>query len=194
MIKINNCAIFGGTFDPFHLGHLHLVDWLIDSARFDEVVIVPAGSPWQRETLASPTDRLAMVKLALSDRKVTVSDCEIKRSGPTYAIDTVKELANSFSAESISWVIGSDAFASIESWHEIEALAKKVSFLVVTRPGGAVIQAPTYIRWEIVEIAALAISATEIRAQLAAGDDCSEQLPSAVATYIRDNGLYGASR
>jgi len=194
LIKIKNCAIFGGTFDPFHLGHLHLVDWLIDSKQFDEIVVVPAGSPWQRETHAAPSDRLAMVKVALRDRKLRVSDCEIKRGGPSYAIDTAKELAESLSAESFTWIIGSDAFADIESWHEIEALAQQVEFLVITRPGSAVIEAPSYIKWEKVEIAALAISATQIRARLAAGDDCTKLVPEAVATYIRDNGLYGAAR
>lgn len=194
MIKIKNCAIYGGTFDPFHLGHLHLIDWLIDSARFDEIIVVPAGAPWQRETLASAGHRLEMVKLALRNRKVRVSDCEIQRGGPSYAIDTVRELARSVPSESYTWIIGSDAFAEIANWHEIEDLAKSVEFLVVTRPGSAAVEAPSYIRSQSVEIDALAISATDIRARLAAGDDCVAQLPALVATYIRDNGLYGASQ
>lgn len=194
MIKIKSCAIFGGSFDPFHRGHLHLVDWLVESNIFDEIIVVPSGAPWQRETLATARDRLEMTKLALFGRKVSVSDCEINRSGPSYAIDTVRELSRSVLAESYTWVIGSDAFAHIESWHEIKALAAAVEFLVVSRPASTVGDAPSFIRWKSVEIDALAISATDIRSRLAAGEDCSALLPATVATYIRDNGLYGASR
>lgn len=193
MIKIKNCAFFGGTFDPIHNGHTHLIDWLITSKRFDQLVIVPAGQPWQRETVASATQRLEMVRLALHNRSLMISDCEIRRGGESFTIDTVRELVPEISAERYTWVIGSDAFASITTWRDINELARLVDFLVIARPGHKLAAIPDGINFESVEVAALDISATQIRRAIAAGGSWQKFVAPEVASYIERKGIYAAA-
>lgn len=193
MIKIKSCAIFGGSFDPIHNGHLHLIDSLSKSHKFDRLVVVPAGDPYQKKCLASPEDRLKMVELALAGKSVEVSDCEIRRPGPSYAIDTVKEIESLFHAERYLWIIGSDAFAGIRSWNRFEELIEKVEFLVVIRPGSGEIEAIPGVRFERFEIGALDVSSTEIRSRVGNREDVAHLLPTSVAAYIEEKGLYGAA-
>lgn len=156
---------------------------------------MPAGNPWQRPTIASPEDRFAMVQLALSDDRIVVSNCEINRVGPSYAIDTVIELMETFEADRFTWILGSDALAGIESWHRIRELAELVDFLAIVRPGYHLDQSriPDFIRWQVRELGALDISATEIRHALHEHRDVSSMLTEPVSRYIRENGLYGAA-
>lgn len=196
MIKIKKLAIFGGTFDPIHRGHIHLAEKIIQSGKFDQLVVVPAGRPWQRPAIASAPDRLAMAQLAFQGDEVLVSDCEIKRQSPTYAIDTVRELKQGENADSqFSWVIGSDALSGLESWNRISELAELIDFLVIVRPGYAItgLHIPTFIRWSSIEIGALDISATEIRRALHEHRDVSAMITPSVLSYIEERGLYGAA-
>jgi nicotinate-nucleotide adenylyltransferase len=193
LIKIKSCAIFGGSFDPIHNGHLHLIDSLSKSHKFDRFVVVPAGDPYQKKCLASPADRLKMVELALAGKSVEVSDCEIRRAGPSYAIDTVKEIESLFHAERYLWIIGSDAFAGIRSWNRFEELIEMVEFLVVIRPGSGEIEAIPGVRFEGFEIGALDVSSTEIRSRVENREDVAHLLPLSVAAYIEEKGLYGAA-
>ncbi|MBM3742800.1 MAG: nicotinate (nicotinamide) nucleotide adenylyltransferase [Actinobacteria bacterium] len=191
MIKTKNCAIFGGTFDPIHLGHLHVIDNLLNSKKFDSIVVVPAGNPAIREAIASPQERLEMVKIALKDRDIEISDCEVNRPGTSFAIDTAIEIQNQHPGANLHWVIGSDAFAQISSWHKIEELANLVEFLVVERPGPSFIG--SQIKANSIKIDALPISATEIRSLIDKRATVSEKLPANVYAYIKAKGLYGAS-
>ena len=193
MIKIKNCAIFGGTFDPIHNGHLHLIKSILDLERFERLVIVPAGDPWQKETEASSKQRLEMLELAIAGVGVEISNCELNRVGPSYAIDTVKELRDEFPAEQYTWVLGSDAFAKIETWHKIEELVELVDFLVVVRPGSSNPTPSLKMRFEIIELGALDISATAIRKKIATRQSVAELVPDQVWQYIKANGLYGAA-
>lgn len=193
MIKIKNCAIFGGTFDPIHNGHLHLIKSILDLERFERLVIVPAGDPWQKETEASSKQRLEMLELAIAGVGVEISNCELNRVGPSYAIDTVKELRDEFPAERYTWVLGSDAFAKIETWHKIEELVELVDFLVVVRPGSSSPTPSLKMRFEIIELGALDISATAIRKKVATRQSVAELVPDQVWQYIKANGLYGAA-
>lgn len=193
MIKIKNCAIFGGTFDPIHNGHLHLIKSILDLERFERLVIVPAGDPWQKETEASSKQRLEMLELAIAGVGVEISNCELNRVGPSYAIDTVKELRDESPAEQYTWVLGSDAFAKIETWHKIEELVELVDFLVVVRPGSSSPTPSLKMRFEIIELGALDISATAIRKKIATRQSVAELVPDQVWQYIKANGLYGAA-
>ncbi len=193
LIKIKNCALFGGTFDPFHNGHLHLIKSLVSTNRFERFVVVPAGDPYQKASPVSAKDRFAMTALALHGEAVTVSDCEIRRTGPSYAIDTVEEIARIFPAERYTWILGSDAFAGIQEWHRFEELAKMVDFLVVTRPGAEKVKDIPGVRFEIVEIGAPDISSTDLRSRIGKGEEVSSLIPDAVIDYIKGNGLYGAA-
>ena len=193
MIKIKNCAIFGGTFDPIHNGHLHLIKSILDLEKFERLVIVPAGDPWQKEAEASSKQRLEMLELAIAGVGVEISNCELNRVGPSYAIDTVKELRDEFPAERYTWVLGSDAFAKIETWHKVEELVELVDFLVVVRPRSSSPTPSLKMRFEIIELGALDISATAIRKKVATRQSVEELVPAQVWQYIKANGLYGAA-
>lgn len=149
--------------------------------------------PWQRTTVASAADRLEMVRIALRGHNVRVSDCEIRRTGESFAIDTVRELANEIPAERYTWIIGSDAFVGISSWREIESLAKQVEFLVIARPGHSLAAAPSGIRFESIEVAALDISATRVRSEIAHGGPWQDLVPPEVAAYIEQKRIYAAA-
>ena len=135
-------GIYGGTFDPIHNGHLHVITQLITRSLVDQLILIPAGSPWLRESapLAPGLNRLAMCELALSDlpdsigAQVEVSDSEINRSGPTYTIDTVLEIKKSHPDDALVLIVGTDAYAQFDKWHRHEELAKLLEIIVVDRP------------------------------------------------------------
>jgi nicotinate-nucleotide adenylyltransferase len=191
LIKIKNCAIFGGTFDPIHLGHLLVIDKLIASEKFDTITVVPSGNPVLRKAVAPAQDRLEMVKLAIQGRKIEVSDCEIKREGASFAIDTAKEIQELHPDSNLYWVIGSDAFVNISQWHQIGDLAQLVEFLVIERPGSP--RATSEFRSSFWQINALPISATDIRNRIRDGNSVKSLLPDAVFEYAMSKDLYGAA-
>ncbi len=177
-------GIYGGTFDPIHNGHLRVVVELISRKVVDQIILIPAGQPLLREDgpKADGQTRLEMCKLAINDlpsgvkEKVTVSDIEIKRNGPSYAIDTVEELEKS--GDDLFWIIGSDAYAKIDKWHRAEDLQEKVSFIVIDRPGD---------NGDGLDIGALDISATEIR-----NDSQVNGTSPSVRKFITERKLYAS--
>ena len=155
---------------------------LITRKILDEIILVPAGDPQLRDSapkVDGPT-RLEMCKLAVSDLpagikdKVSVSDIEVTRSGPSFAIDTVEAFQKN--DQELCWIIGSDAYAKIDKWHRADELKEKVSFIVIDRPGDD---------GTSLDIGALDISATEIRK----GQEFSNTSPS-VRSYITERKLY----
>ncbi len=179
-------AIYGGTFDPIHKGHLHVIEQVISRGIADRILIIPAGQPLLRDShpIASGADRRAMCVQALADlpseiaKKVEVNPIEILRSGPSYAIDTVDAVAQTYPDDEILLIVGTDAFAKIAQWHRSDELQDKVDFIVIDRPefpGDATI-----------DIGALNISATQIRA----GE--LDALSPHVATYIKEHDLYAS--
>lgn len=195
MTAINSIAIFGGTFDPIHNGHVHLIKEILKSNKFSKIIVVPAGNPWQKSPNASPRDRWEMTKAALSNVNVEVSDCEVKREMPSYAIDTVHDLKELNPHSTFTWIVGSDAISGLATWNRAEELARKVEFLFVIRPGHLIdeSQIPTFIKWNSIEIDALDISATQVRELARSGSDFSALVPASVAKYIQEKGLYGAA-
>ena len=174
---------------------------LIDSLQFEKIVVVPAGDPYQKAISTTASARLAMLSLALEEiqvsDKVLVSDCELKRSGPSYAIDTVHELMKQIPADSYTWVIGSDAFSGIESWHQAAELARAVDFLVIERPSSPRLsvgeQLKSNLKYREISIDALEISSTLVRAVANSNGDLENLVPVSVARYIKENHLYGAA-
>jgi nicotinate-nucleotide adenylyltransferase len=200
LIAISNFALFGGTFDPIHRGHLYLISTIVEktiitSRTFDELLVIPSGEPWMREApVASKADRLEMVELAISElpdeisEHVRVSDIEIARTGPTYAIDTVLDLQGELDGK-WTMIIGSDVLESLPQWRSFDELARLVDFLVVKRPGSTVNEIPKA-RMTTIDIDALDISATELRQALADGADVDEFISPLVMGYIEEKGLY----
>ena len=180
---MSRVGIYGGTFDPIHLGHLHVITQLIEKNLVDQLLVVPAGLPLLRENapIATGQQRRAMCQLALADlptevaTKVQVNPIEILRTGPSYAIDTVEAVAQSYPDDTIVLVIGQDAADKLEQWHRIDELRAMVEFLVISRPGFA---------GNGVDIGALDVAATTIRQGLSA------DVSSSVAAFIRENNLY----
>ena len=180
---MSRVGIYGGTFDPIHLGHLHVITQLFEKDLVDQLLVVPAGEPLIRDNapIASAAQRRAMCQWALSDlppaisSKVQVNPIEVLRMGPSYAIDTVEAVAQNFPGDTIVLVIGQDAAEKLDQWHRIEELRTMVQFLVIGRPGYS---------GDGIDIGALNVSATTIRQGLSA------EVSSSVAAFIRDNNLY----
>ena len=188
MALARRVGIYGGTFDPIHKGHLHLIRQLLESGSVDEVIVIPAGNPWMREDAprASAQDRLAMVKLAIVEfpaeiqAKVSVSELEVNRVGASYTIDTVKELQQARPGLRWSLIIGSDVRAGLEKWHRSEELQTLVEVLTIARDG------------EGLNIDALPVSATQIRASIQADRKEEADLPESIWTYIKERNLYAS--
>lgn len=137
----------------------------------------------------------ALHGLALDGLKVEVSDCEISRPGPSYAIDTAKEISHKHPGSTLTWIIGSDALPNLDTWKDIKELARIVEFLVIVRPGSGLNKKDVgaEIRWTSLEVGALDISSTEVREAMSSGKDFSQLVPTFVGQYIREKGLYGAA-
>lgn len=178
-------GLYGGTFDPIHNGHVHVISQLISRGLVDRIIVVPAGQPQLRDGQphATGAQRRAMCQLAINSlpddvkSKVEVNPIEILREGPSYTIDTVAAIAATYPEATVAVIVGTDAFAKIDQWHRSAELQELADFLVIDRPGAKTPGA--------IDIGALNISATEIRTQEA------DQVPEAVAAYIKENNLYG---
>ena len=180
---MSRVGIYGGTFDPIHLGHLHVITQLIEKDLVDHLLVVPAGAPLLRQNapIATGQQRRTMCQLALADLppqvavKVQVNPIEILRTGPSYAIDTVEAVAQNHPDDTIVLVVGQDAAEKLDQWHRIDELRGMVEFLIIARPGHA---------GDGVDIGALDVAATTIRQGLSA------EVSSSVAAFIRENNLY----
>ena len=131
-------GILGGTFNPIHLGHLHLAHEVRSKLDLDEIWFIPTGTPPHKtdEELASPADRFEMVRLGISGHPFfKISDIELKRVEKSYSIDTVRAFKKTYPRDEFFFMIGLDAFMDIPSWKESAALLQSVHFIVVSRPG-----------------------------------------------------------
>ena len=185
-------GILGGTFDPIHIGHLIAASSVYEALNLDSVVFIPAGDPWQQRDrdLSPGQQRLEMVKLATeNDARFQVSDVEIARSGPTYAVDTVREWKRLNPSDELFWIVGSDALSGIPSWHEWEALVSEVTIVAVNRVGQNDSVPFDFVSVDMPEVR---ISATELRDRFTNGLDTQYLVPKNVSQYISDQGLYQA--
>ena len=203
-------ALFGGTFDPIHNGHLHVIKELLGSKRFEKIIVIPSGDPQLRAVpIASSKDRLAIVQLAIADLKlgdlVEVSDYEITKDEPSFAIDTARYFMKIYPDQELSWIIGSDAYSKVDQWRESEALRQLISFIVIERPAvensrGAGAGATKdqedddgYDSYGYEDIDALSISATDIREKLSKHESIADLTVQSVERYIIERNLYGSA-
>jgi nicotinate-nucleotide adenylyltransferase len=181
-------ALFGGTFDPIHNAHVTVAREAADQFQLDHVWFIPAAHPPHKaaQSSASYEDRYRMTELACqADPRFLASRLE-EGEQKSYTIDTIEKVRAK--VENPYFIIGADAFAEITTWHRWQDLLRLTEFIVVTRPGHHY-TAPPGARVHRLDTVALPVSSSEIRRRLAAGQIPS-QLPSAVAAYIAEKGLY----
>jgi len=200
LIATKSIALYGGSFDPIHNGHLHVIQALLNSGRFEKFIVIPAGNPWQKKAVASGAERLAMVEIALKEimkeyRELEISTFELDNSGPSYAYQSLEHFRSRSPGDYLVWVIGSDAFAKIDTWKVIEQVGRNVDFLVVNRPGQQVEIAniPEFITYSQIEIKAIDISSTKVRTLIKESKPFESFLPSRVVAYIKSHGIYAAA-
>jgi nicotinate-nucleotide adenylyltransferase len=197
-VTARRIGVMGGTFDPVHHGHLVAASEVASRFHLDEVVFVPTGEPWQKsDTPVSPAeDRYLMTVIATaSNPGFTVSRVDIDRDGPTYTIDTLHDLREQYGATvELFFITGADALAQILGWHRSEELLDIAHFVGVTRPGHH-LSDPGFPagRVTLIEVPALAISSTECRDRVRAGEPVWYLVPDGVVQYISKRRLYRAA-
>jgi nicotinate-nucleotide adenylyltransferase len=185
-------GLFGGTFDPPHLGHVAAARAAIDALRLDELVVTVARDPQRKEAppLAGPELRDDMTRAAFEGvDRVVVLDLELLRAGPTFTIDTVEVLLAEHPGDSLTLVLGADAAAGLGSWHRADVLARLVDVAIVPRPGTTLV-VPEGFSARTVPMAPVDLSSTAVRAALAAGEDPSRLVPPGVVRTLLTHPLY----
>ena len=188
-------GVMGGTFDPVHHGHLVAASEVANDFALDEVVFVPTGEPYQKDhrQVSPAEDRYLMTVIATaSNPKFSVSRVDIDRPGPTYTIDTLRELrTKNEPGDELFFITGADALAEILTWHDVDELFTLAHFVGCTRPGHRLSGAglPDG-KVSLVEIPALAISSSECRHRVAAGEPVWYLVPDGIVQYINKRGLY----
>ncbi len=185
----------GGTFDPVHLGHLVTAEQARADLGLDEVVFVPAGSPWQKsDTTTAPEHRYLMTVLATAANPAfSVSRIEVDREGPTYTVQTLRQLRELLGDTRLFFITGADAILSILTWKDAEETLALADFVAATRPGHdlrALRDEGLEDRVTVLDVPALAISSTDIRERFARGRSVSYLIPREVEQYARKHGLY----
>jgi len=193
-------GMFGGAFDPPHLGHVALAKAAVEQLGLDQLRVFPTGQAWHKARELSPAaDRLAMAELAFADVPHAVVDSrELHRAGPTYTIDTLRELQREFPQAQLLLVIGADQAEALHSWRESAEIAR-IAIISIAARARPVTDAPPFDasrlppgRREPVELPPMPVSSTEIRRRAAAGQDITQLVPAAVARYIDQHHLYPA--
>lgn len=190
-------GLYGGSFDPPHLAHLALARVARDALGLDELRWQPAGRPWQKpgRLVASDEQRLAMLRLLVGhERGFVVDPCELERAGPSYTVDTLREVAAAQPGARLFLVIGADQFARLDTWKEATELPRLATLAIAARQGHAV-QPPAAwpgapLAWTELPLPRIDISATDVRRRAAAGESVSPLVGAAVAGYIDQHQLY----
>ncbi|APF33296.1 nicotinate-nicotinamide nucleotide adenylyltransferase [Microbacterium sp. AISO3] len=185
-------GVMGGTFDPIHHGHLVAASEVAQSFDLDEVVFVPTGTPWQKSFVSPGEHRYLMTVIATASNPMfTVSRVDIDRDGPTYTIDTLRDLKAQRPEADFFFITGADAIAQILSWRNHDELWELAHFVAVSRPGHTLSSAglPSD-DVSLLEIPALAISSTDCRARVGRGHPVWYLVPDGVVQYIAKHHLY----
>jgi nicotinate-nucleotide adenylyltransferase len=187
-------GLFGGTFDPVHNAHVALARKALDALSLDELRWIPAGQPWQKaRELAAPQHREAMVRLAIEGEPRFVLDrCELKRRGPSFTLDTVRELQAQEPGNEWFLILGQDQYAGLHTWRDWRELLSRVTLAIANRPGVTPEPHPDVkqVPHQMVPLPMMDISSTAIRDGIARDRAITDLVPAAVARYIDQNPLY----
>jgi len=191
---VERVGLFGGTFDPIHLGHLILARTAMEELDLDRIIFIPAAiSPYKQDQppAASPEDRLGMIRSAIVEEpRFSVDDRELHREGPSYTIDTVRSLLGDYPGVRFLYLIGADQLKELKGWQEISELKNLIDFAVFDRAGVDCSDTGNY----PVVHRRIDISSTEIRERLAMGLAVRNYLPSTVYDHIMTHSLYHSPR
>ena len=185
-------GVMGGTFDPIHNGHLVAASEVASAFNLDEVVFVPTGQPWQKKKVSASEHRYLMTVIATaSNPRFKVSRVDVDRSGPTYTVDTLRDLRASYPDAEIFFITGADAVAQISAWKDVDEVWALAHFVAVSRPGHK-LEIPDAPDGAIssLEIPALSISSTDCRDRVSKEKPVWYLVPDGVVQYIAKHGLY----
>ena len=190
-------GLFGGSFDPVHSAHVALARLALSELQLDELRWVPAGHQWQKTIHPVAAEhREAMVRLAMGDEpKFVLERCELQRRGPSYTLDTVRELQAREPGNEWFLIVGQDQYAGLHTWRDWRELLSRVTLAVANRPG---LMAQPHadvasVPHKMVTLPMMDISSTDIRDRVAAGQGMDNLVPAAVAGYIERHHLYRGS-
>ena len=187
-------GVFGGTFDPVHVGHLAAAVNVRHALALDRVLLVVANIPWQKAGERSVTDaedRYAVVRAAAEGLEgVEASRLEIDRGGPSYTADTLSELTARHPGAELFLVLGSDVVDELDTWERSDEVGRLATLVAVARPGAVVTSPPPSWRMEVVEVPALDVSSTDLRRRVATGRPIDVLVPAEAVREIRERGLY----
>jgi nicotinate-nucleotide adenylyltransferase len=186
-------GLFGGSFDPVHLGHLLVAQAAVEELGLDRLFFIPAAqSPFKPENKIAPAEiRLQLLRLALAGKmNCEIDEQELRRGGISYAVETVRDYAKRFPAAKLFYLIGADNLSKLNEWREADELAALAEFVAIPRPGGAAAEFPKPFRGSILKGFPIEISSSQIRARVKAGLPVENLVPPFVADAIRAAKLY----
>lgn len=185
-------GVMGGTFDPVHHGHLVAASEVAAKFELDEVIFVPTGQPWQKAKVSLSEHRYLMTVIATaSNPRFSVSRVDIDRDGPTYTVDTLRDLRAQFPNDELFFISGADAVAQIVSWKDKDELWDLAHFIGVSRPGHELsLSGLSGKHVSLLEVPALAISSTDCRSRVSRGHPVWYLVPDGVVQYIAKHRLY----
>lgn len=191
-------GVFGGSFDPPHLAHVALARAAVQQLGLDELRVLPTGQAWHKaRPLSAAEHRLAMSRSAFADvPHAMVDDRELRRAGPTYTVETLRELRSQHPGDELLLVIGADQAEALHTWRESAEILRLATIGVAARarpdPGAPPFDTDALPpgSWRAVELPPMPVSATQIRARVAAGQGIDQLVPPGVASYIDRHNLY----
>ncbi len=188
-------CLFGGTFDPPHIGHLLIAQTVFEAEKFDKVLFVPANKPPNKKAFSSQATRVEMLKLAVEGNpNFEISDIEIKRGGVSYTIDTIRAIKNEldFKGDKLFYLIGSDCLLDFHNWKDPEAILEECQVVVAIRPGFRPSDIPAWIlhRIQFANIPRFEISSTNIRKRWIDNKTIRYMVTLPVWEYIEKQKLY----
>ncbi|MCH8284850.1 MAG: nicotinate-nucleotide adenylyltransferase [Chloroflexi bacterium] len=194
-------GVFGGSFNPVHVGHLLVAESVREAAGLDEVVFVPASRPWMKPApaLAPASDRWAMIQLAIGqNERFSASRVDLDRDGPSYAVDTIRDLVRE-SGDEYFFIMGADALTALPEWHEADELLRLCRVVAVERPGWDGAAALAGVERALpgatnricaVSSVLIDVSSSDLRRRIKDGRSIKYRVPPAVEEYIAERGLY----
>jgi len=189
-----NCLYFGGSFNPIHVGHLLMARHVAEQLEFDQVILIPARSPYHKDAEMLPyADRLLLTSYAVVNESLfRVSDVEFKMEGNSYTVDVLERLG-AFKNGPARYLVGADNADKIPTWHNFEKLRDNVRFVLVARTGTVIPRTLPY-NYDIVEFPQVSVSSTSIRERVKNGQSISWLVPEQVQAVIATRGFYKAKK